>query len=345
MPTRLINFAALLIVLFLSVYLLAIGRNILLPFVTAIVIWYLIVSVAAGLRSFTVARFKLPSWLTILAAIVIIYTILHFLFMLIGKSVYSISTDAPLYQAKLSWLIEFINRKTNLDFSADTLFKHINLTNTFTHIVFALTSLVQNLIIILIYVMFLLLETQSFRPKLQAMARNEKQYKKTLALMRNIKTDINRYLMVKTFVSFLTGFLSYIVLLSFGVERAEFWGILIFLLNYIPTIGSIVAVAFTLLVISVQFTSLMPFASIGVLLISIQIIVGNIIEPKLTGATLNLSPIVILLSLVLWGSIWGIVGMFLCVPLMTIINIILSQFENMRPIAVLLSADGNLPRE
>ena len=81
------------------------------------------------------------------------------------------------------------------------------------------------------------------------------------------------------------------------------------------------------------------------MLVSIQFIIGSLLEPRLTGATLNLSPVVILLSLAIWGSIWGVIGMFLCVPLITIINIILAQFDNTRPIAVLLTADGKLPEK
>ena len=176
------------------------------------------------------------------------------------------------------------------------------------------------------------------------MVRSQEQHRKVLKMIDNIKNDINRYLRIKTFVSILTGLLSYFVLAGFGVRHAEFWGILIFLLNYIPTIGSLIAVVLTLLVVSIQFTSLASLAVLGVMLVAIQLVIGNFLEPALTSATLNLSPIVILLSLAFWGEIWGIIGMFLCVPLMTILNIVLSQFEGARPIAVLLTADGRLPK-
>ena len=126
-----------------------------------------------------------------------------------------------------------------------------------------------------------------------------------------------------------------------------FWALLIFLLNYIPTIGSIIAVGLILLVVSIEFSSLYVFISFSVILIAVQFVMGNIIEPKFTGSGLNLSPMVILLSLAFWGSLLGIIGMFLCVPLMTIANIILMSFEKTRPAAILFSArfdDPNGPQ-
>ncbi len=343
MSSRIINITALFVSIVLTVYILAIARNLLLPFVTAVVIWYLIMSLADTLQAQTVLGRRLPSSLSVFFAVVMTYFILHSLFVMIAQSIYSIASDASLYQAKLSWLISLVNKKTHLDLKAETLFSHIDLANVFTNMAIALTSLLQNLLVIIVYVIFLLLEAKSFQPKLAAMSRSKTQYRNIVKLINNIKNDINSYVRIKTFVSVLTGLLSYFILLAFGMRHAEFWGILIFLLNYIPTIGSIVALTLTLLVLSVQFTHVMVFVSMAGALVAIQFLIGNILEPKLTGATLNLSPIVILLSLSLWGSVWGIIGMLLCVPLMTILNIILSQFDSMRPIAILLTADGRLP--
>jgi predicted PurR-regulated permease PerM len=128
-----------------------------------------------------------------------------------------------------------------------------------------------------------------------------------------------------------------------GVDFASFWAVLIFLLNFIPTIGSIIATAFPSLLALVQFETAGPFFITISILTAIQFSIGSLIEPKLMGNRLNLSPLVILLSLGLWGSIWGIPGMFLCVPITVIIMIICAYFPETRPIAVALSGNGELP--
>jgi predicted PurR-regulated permease PerM len=128
----------------------------------------------------------------------------------------------------------------------------------------------------------------------------------------------------------------------FGVKFAALWGLLIFMLNFIPTVGSIFAVIISLVVVLVQFGSLSYLLSIGVLLTVIQLLIGNVLDPRLMGRSLNLSPIVLLLALGFWGAIWGVLGMFLCVPFMVIMNIVLSHFPQTRNIAILLSADGKI---
>ena len=127
-----------------------------------------------------------------------------------------------------------------------------------------------------------------------------------------------------------------------GVDFAPFWALLIFLLNFIPTIGSIIATIFPSLIALVQFDTLGPFFLVGGGLTGIQILIGNILEPKFTGSSLNLSPTIILLNLSLWGVIWGIPGMFLCVPFLVISMIVFSHFPQTRAIAVLLSSDGRI---
>jgi predicted PurR-regulated permease PerM len=132
------------------------------------------------------------------------------------------------------------------------------------------------------------------------------------------------------------------VLSLVGVDFASFWAVLIFLLNFIPTIGSIIATLFPSLLTLIQFDTMGPFVVTISVLTSLQFCIGSLLEPRLMGQRLNLSPIVILLSLGLWGSLWGIPGMFLCVPITVIIMIICSYFPASRPIAILLSGNGQI---
>jgi predicted PurR-regulated permease PerM len=145
---------------------------------------------------------------------------------------------------------------------------------------------------------------------------------------------------MKTVVSLLTGILSYIVLAIIGVDFAVFWAFLIFLLNYIPTIGSLIATIFPALMALLQegnFShAFWVIAGVG----AIQILVGNFIEPKVMGNSLNISSLVVILSLVIWGSLWGIIGMIIAVPITVIMIIIMAQFPNSRKFAIMLSKDG-----
>ena len=151
-----------------------------------------------------------------------------------------------------------------------------------------------------------------------------------------------RYLGIKTIISLLTGFLSYLVLISVEINFAIFWAFLIFLLNFIPTIGSLLGTIFPALFCLLQFgdfsIALTVFLIVGV----IQVFIGNFLEPKWLGNSMNISPLVSILSLVFWGLIWGTTGMVISVPITVVIIIILSQFESTKNVAILLSEKGGI---
>ena len=155
--------------------------------------------------------------------------------------------------------------------------------------------------------------------------------------MDKINDAIISYLSVKSFVSILTGALSYFVMIAIGLDFALFWAFVIFLLNYIPSIGSIIATLFPALLALIQFDTLTPFFIILFGVGVIQVAIGNFLEPRMMGQSLNISPLVVMLALSLWGALWGVPGMVLCVPLTVIMIIIFSEFPNTRPIAILLS--------
>lgn len=328
----------------LIVYILIVGKNILLPVVTSIVIWYLIIRLAAAFAKIPVLDIKVPSLISILLAVVVTCFVLYGFGALVTRSVNNIIQEVPEYQARLNELLMFVNKWTHSELNFSELINRINLGSLFSHVTLTITYLAGNLMLIVIYVLFLLMEYKTFDSKLKAMCRTTTQYNNMNNMISRISNDINTYMRVKTLMSLLTGILSYFVLISFGISNAAFWSLLIFLLNYIPTVGSIIAIVFTLLVVSVHFTHISLFIIMAILLIAIQILVGSLIEPKYMGKNLNLSPILILIALAFWGSVWGILGMFLCVPLMTILNIILANFESTRNIAVFFSANPDVVR-
>ena len=147
---------------------------------------------------------------------------------------------------------------------------------------------------------------------------------------------------IKILTSSLTGILSYAFLSFVGVDFAGVWGLLIFLLNFIPTVGSIVATIFPVLIAVAQFEGITMPLVVLLGIMSLQICIGQILEPRFMGKSFNLSPIIIILNLALWNTIWGVWGMFLCVPLLIITTIVLAHFPQTRSIAVMLSSDGVL---
>ena len=156
----------------------------------------------------------------------------------------------------------------------------------------------------------------------------------------NIGIQVRQYLLTKTLVSLLTGAVTFVIVWMLGIDFPLIWAFLTFLLNYIPNIGSTIAVIMPSLLSLLQFDSAATPIVAFVLLTSIQLTIGNIIEPRWMGFNLNLSPLVVLLSLIFWGWLWGVIGMILAVPLTATIKIIFENIETLRPFAILISGNG-----
>jgi AI-2 transport protein TqsA len=181
-----------------------------------------------------------------------------------------------------------------------------------------------------------------------AIAFNEKEYFETMTIQREltlkktfkeITEQVQRYIITKLLISMSLGLLVGIILRLFGVEFYIIWAAFAMLLNFIPNIGSVFAVIMPALMALVQFGSFGYAAIVAAVIIVVQNIIGNILEPKIFGDRLGLNPLVILLSLLIWGYIWGIVGMLLSVPLTAMVKIVLSNSKsrNIRFITNLMS--------
>ena len=149
----------------------------------------------------------------------------------------------------------------------------------------------------------------------------------------------------KTIISLLTAGISYTVFRLLGLEFAETWAVLTFALNFIPSIGSIVAVIFPALVSLVQFDSVTPFLIIVFFCGTVQFLIGNFLDPAMLGRSLNMSSFMVILSLTFWTVVWGLIGAFLSVPLTVCILIVFSHIPATRPLAILMSKDGRLSTE
>lgn len=160
------------------------------------------------------------------------------------------------------------------------------------------------------------------------------------SLLREIEHSVQKYVNTKLFLSALTGVLTWLILTIFGVEFAVAIGMLTFLLNFIPSVGSIIAMAIPLPLVLLGDHSTGAVIAVFVLIGITQGVIGNVVEPKMMGKSLGLHPIAVMISLVLFGVIWGVPGMFLATPLTSMIKIACSKSEVLKPFAMLL--EGNL---
>jgi len=223
------------------------------------------------------------------------------------------------------------------------LFDRISLADTLASIATAAASVVSVAGIVLIYAGFLFVEQVRFRRKLAIMLDSGENQARVEAVLDQIDHDIRVYIRIKTTLAVITSALAYSVMASVGVDFAGFWAVMVFFFYYIPTIGSVLAIAAPALLTLVQFDHATPFLIVLLVIGTIQIVMANVIEPAIMGRSLNLSPLVVIVSLMVWGAIWGVVGMFLCMPIMVVLMIVFAHFETTRPVAVLLSADGRIP--
>jgi predicted PurR-regulated permease PerM len=263
---------------------------------------------------------------------------------MIGDTVEQVSIAAPSYEENINKILAHFSRITGMETgpSLQHWLSGLNIGKIIGNIAGAIMAIAGNAGLVAIYVAFLLLEERYFSIKLRIMFPNRERRKKVEKMLQDIQIQIRQYLYVKTLVSALTGIISYAILVWVGVDYAPFWALLIFLLNFIPTIGSMIAVLLPTALSLVQFDTFTPFITLLVSLGSVQMIIGNVLEPKVMGASLNLSPLVVILALSLWGQIWGITGMFLSVPITVISMIILGSFPATRAVAVAMSENGRL---
>lgn len=332
------------LIVFLTFYLLYLGQALLLPLVIAGAVAYLINILAHTICMLRVGGVSLPRPIAMIVAIAVILASLSLVVQLITVNITSVIKVAPLYQANMEILIYKGYELFGVEEAPNIkeIFAQIDLRSYLQDIGGTVRSLVSRTGIIILYLIFLLLEQRTFTSKIHGLVRDPERLEDVLGLMEKIRSDIRSYIGIKVLTSAATGLLSYVVLMLVGVDFASFWAVLIFFLNFIPTVGSIIATAFPSVLALVQFDTLGPFVITASVLTGLQFCIGSLLEPRLMGNRLNLSPIVILLSLGLWGSIWGIPGMFLCVPITVIMVIIFSYFPETRPAAVLLSGTGEL---
>ena len=338
------NIAYSIIIAVAAVVILVFGKNILQPLVLAILIWFLLKSVRNFVGKIRIRKNSLPVWLTNVIAFILIFGVLSLVGRLLSSSVVNLSKQIPLYRENVQDITLQLNQLFNVnivDWLEDT-FNNFDFTSILQGALNAVYELFADAFLVLLYVSFLLIEESALPHKLKAMFPEQASFHRVNELLKKLNHSINNYIWLKTVISLITGICSYIALLLIGVDSAFFWAFLIFLLNFIPTIGSLIATVFPAVMSLLQTGSFTPFLLVIAFVGVIQLIVGNVLEPKMMGDSLNISSLVVLLALAFWGSIWGIVGAILSVPVTVVLIILFAQFPKTRSIAIMLSEKGKI---
>jgi len=332
-----------LITLVLSFVVLQRLESLIIPFLFSVIIWLFIRKVRGWLLEYFS---KMPKWLATALSSIFILLFIFYALRIIGGQVQKMLDEETIktYTESMNSLGGSLQGYLDPEIinEIQKRLSEFNFMGQIQELIGALSGVLGNFFMVLLYLLFLILEENLFRVKLKTMYPNSERYTKARDLIQEITKAVESYISLKTVVSLITAAASYFALLILGVDFALFWAILIFILNYIPTIGSLIATLFPAVIAFIQFEQFQKFALVLVIIGAIQIVVGNIVEPKIMGSNLNISPLVVILSLTFWGMIWGVVGMILSVPIMVIIIIIMSKIPATKNIALMLSGTGKM---
>jgi AI-2 transport protein TqsA len=339
------HLASWLVVITLAIFCLTYFSSVLQPIVIAVMVWYSVYELKLLLGKISIKGKYLPSWLRTTLAFVIIILICTGVFQIITLNLELIIKKLPEYVENFKQMAINLNSFDGFTEIRDKVVGAIgnfDMQGILTGLLNSLTNIAGNIFAIIIYVAFMLVEEKYFNKKLQILVPDKQRQESISRIINQVTQSVRKYISVKTQMSLLTGLLSYVILVIFQVDFPVLWAFLIFLLNYIPYIGSFVATLLPAVFAMFQFQSAWILLWVFIAIQAVQLVVGNVLEPKVMGRSLNLSPLGVMLALTFWGVIWGVLGMILSVPITSVMVITLSRFESTKFIAVWLSETGEL---
>ncbi len=313
----------------------------LVPFLLAVFIAMIVSPLLAWLKTY-----RLPNGVAIFLVIGLVLSVGLLLGAVIGSSVENFRQDVPEYSAKLSAMSSSIQQwlsQRGITINAEQWSSSFDPGAVMGVVGTTLASfgnVMTNAVMILLTVIFILAENVSFGEKLRsAKGNNDSQ-----EWLRTFSDSVHSYLAIKAAISLLTGFVIFLWLTILGVDYAVLWGLVAFLLNFIPTVGSFIAAVPAVLLALVQLGAFEASLTL-VGFVVVNLIMGNVLEPRWMGRGLNLSPLVVFVSLVLWGWVLGPVGMLLSIPLTIMLKIALESQNETRWIGVMMGAGKRIGSE
>ena len=314
--------------------------SVMLPVVTAILLAFVFKRLPTTLYN----KLKIPYLLSCIFIIFFLVVIIFSFSSLLFTSLTTIIAEYPKYETKFNTIYKLLANKLDLKFDEgksffDNIWQYLQIRGLIQKLaVFlssGLVSVAKNLILVLLLFSFLLIELTSFSQRFHKAF--DSKTNNISSLSGKIVEETSRYIFIKFLISLITGLFTFLLLKILRVDFPIVWAFFSFLMNFIPTFGSIISVISTTIFTLLQFYP--QFGKVFIVFFGMTFInftLGNIIEPRIEGKELGLSPFVILVSLSLWGYIWGFVGMILAVPITVIIKIVCENIEYLNPIATIL---------
>lgn len=337
------------LVIFLAILFFTLSKvlaSVILPVVVCVMFAFVLMPLIQKISS----KAKLPWILSSLIIFLLFVFALGILSSLLISGFTTIISEYPKYESKFMSIYTMIAQKFNLEIDEDisfmqNLWKYLNIRDFVQKAAIFLSSgmvsFARNLMIILLMLAFLLLELRYSARKINSMFKDDKKGK-VLRLSKQVVDETVHFISIKFLFSLVTGILVFLGTWLIGLDFPIVWAFIAFVMNFIPTFGSIFSVGLTTLFSIIQFyPSWGKIIFIFIFMTAINFVLGNILEPRIEGKQMNLSPFIILVSLTLWGYIWGFVGMILAVPMTVMIKIVCENVSFLTPIAVIL---GNEPK-
>lgn len=321
-------------------------KSIFIPLVFAIFLSFVFSPLIRHLR-----RKKLHISITMSILLVIIILLMMVSTMLITAAANSLVSGFPKYQVNLAMraqgLVEsFEGISERFDLAMGDYLQYdvvqllspgsFSISRAISNVMTTTFGISWNFILIIIFLMFIVSQDGAMHMRLNKVLSKSDQ-ERTKQMLTNIQLQIQKYLLTKTIISFCTAVVGMVLMMLYGVDFVLVCGILLFVMNFIPNIGSIIASGIPILICFLQSGFDLRTIMFAILIVATQMFFGNILEPKIQGERLNLSPIMVLVSLIFWGWVWGIVGMVLAVPITSAINIMLIQIDEKNLISAIIS--------
>ena len=336
--------AAWMFIMAFAVTVLVIGQSIIVPFIFALLIWFIVKKFRDLIDKVEFIKKYIPRWVkTILGSLLIFGTLLFTASVLI-ENIENLAISYSDYASNVAIVAERINELFNIDVQEEIthFVQGFEFSKYLQSLMNSISDIISNTFMIVLFATFIFADEALFQSKLKLMYPDKESFIKYRKVVSKIDKSISRYIGLKSIISISTAILCYFIFLGLGILSPIFWAFMVFLLNFIPSVGSIISTLLPALFVLLQFGDFLPFLVLLFGAGGVNVLIGNFIEPKLMGDTLNISPVVTILSLMIWGSIWGVIGMLLSVPITVVVIIILSQFPSTRAAAILLSARGRV---
>ena len=328
------------IVLLLLIY----GRPFLLPIVVSFLVFTVFSAGIDKVSRIRIGAMTLPYWLAASAGLIVFAAAMFLLYVIISGEILLIVAEWPRILERLQGLIASLSAWFGEDLgeAIRATYGEFNVVASIRGLVSPAGFAITAIVVVMLYVAFMFVERSYFPAKVERLFPDPERAGEVKGVARQIIASIHRYLLLKTLLSAGNTLAAYALMKLIGLEFAETWALLTFFLNFIPKIGSITATVIPSVFALLQFQEWQTVLLVAGGLTLVHMTTGEIVEPMVMGRTLNLSSLVIMLALTFWAMVWGIVGTFLAVPLMVVILIICSKVPMLRPVAILLSSDGDL---